>query len=643
MTIQKKEFFFTSLTIITLFIVIMIILEIPQIERDLKNNVKEDMVRTISSIVDNYDNKLRAYASKHPDQTLADILKNDPDLRRELESDLALIVSDDIKYIYVLYYDETHKFRFMLDGSQYEKAEFGQKFDIENQAWEHSYQTKTPQLIEQKDLYSLWLTYLKPIVIDEKVHGVIAIDFSIEGHQHIVDIIQPLHKYVWIFLALIGIGIIISIIQYILYHISQKRVYLDPLTGLYNRNFFNDILSGMDYQKYAIAMMDLDKFKIINDTYGHEIGDEVLKQVSIVLKSSIREYDKLIRYGGEEFLLYISIRDLDHNGVCDILNRLRQNVEAITIQTGLISLHPTISIGLNSYTSHFKNEHDAINMADKMLYDAKHNGRNKVSVYLPNKTVTEHTISFLNVHHVKEAIEEKRIFCEYQPLVHLESNQIIGYEALVRIRDRDGKVLYPGMFLPNIAQSNIYKELTLEILRINFQKVHEMQNCISINLNITDILDDDIYTFIKNHLENMSKDRQFFTFELLEEEQISGLETLKQRIESLRIMGSKISLDDFGSGYSNFNHIFALDVDVIKIDGSLIKDIDTSEISYKLVEAIVAFAKASGKIVVAEYIHSSKILEIVKKLNIEYGQGFYLGKPNEILSTRAAFFDEKIY
>lgn len=638
MTIRKKEFIYSALILLIAMTVIMILIEIPKIERDLKNNVKQDMIHTISAIINNFDNKLRVYASKESGNSLVDILENDPIMRSELESDLAMLISDDIKYSYVLFRDAKHKYRFILDGSTHDKSDLGMKFDIEDPAWDKAYQTHQPQLFEQKKLHSLWLTYLKPIVIDNKVQGVIAVDFSLDKHQHITDIVKPLHKYIWIFLALLGVGIIISGVQFLLYRLSQKRVYLDPLTGLYNRNFFNDVISSIDYQKYAIVMMDLDKFKIINDTYGHDIGDEVLKSVSASLKTSIQQNDKLIRYGGEEFLLYISMHDLDHADVAKILDQVRKNIESISIRTGIITINPTISIGVNSYTSHFKSEHDAIAMADKMLYQAKQTGRNKICIYTPSKLLPENSIHFLNVHHVKEAIEEKRIFCEYQPIVNLEINEIIGYEALVRIRDHDGKIYYPGMFLSNIAHSNIYKELTMELLRINFTKVHDEQCYISINLNITDILDDDIYNTIINHLTRTKREAEYLTFELLEEEQITNLEELKKRVDTIRTTGSKISLDDFGSGYSNFSHIFALNVDTIKIDGSLIKDINTSEISYKLVESIVAFAFASEKKVIAEYIHSFEVMEIVKKLGILHGQGFYLGKPSETLATASAHF-----
>ncbi len=141
--------------------------------------------------------------------------------------------------------------------------------------------------------------------------------------------------------------------------------------------------------------MDLDKFKVINDTYGHEIGDNVLQSVASVLKSSIREYDKLIRYGGEEFLLYISMRDLDHHELLmKYLIGSAKMLNTISIKTGLITIRPTISIGINTYTSHFKSEHDAISMADKMLYQAKQTGRNKISLYIPTSYSTEAINSF---------------------------------------------------------------------------------------------------------------------------------------------------------------------------------------------------------------------------------------------------------
>lgn len=632
MKFAKKELIYVFMAIVTAIILLLIILEIPKIQRDLQQNVEDEMVLTISSIIDNFQDELRTIAAEHPGKTISEILKEDPAARLELEKQLSLLIAKDIKYGYVLFRDHNNKFRFMLDGALRDKVEFGRKFDIDDSAWERAYRTRQPQLIKHQKIRSLWTTYLKPIVINNEVQGIVAADFSLEGHENVVDIIKPLQKYVWIFLGLTILGMIVSGLQYLLYRLSQQRVYIDPLTGIYNRNFLNDMIKTLDFHKYAIAMLDLDKFKVINDTYGHNIGDEVLRNVAEALKSSIREEDKLIRYGGEEFILFLSMRDLTHDGLIAILQRLRRNVESLSIQTGRISISPTISIGLNSYASYFKNEHDAISMADKMLYDAKRTGRNKVVAYTPLKAVDEHSIHFLNVHHVKEAIEEKRLFCEYQPIVQLDTHKIVGHEALIRIRDRNGKVLYPGMFLPNIANSNVYKELTLELLRMNFQKVQNEYCYISINLNITDILDDDIYQAIFEQLFNTKGIAGYFTFELLEEEQITNLELLKERIGSIRSFGSKISIDDFGTGYSNFSHIFALDVDIIKIDGSLVKNIDSSVISRKLVESIVAFAEASHKKVVAEFIHSREILDIIKELNIAYGQGFYLGKPNESLT-----------
>lgn len=628
----KNIFAYVLIALLIAAALVLIVLEIPKIEQNLQKNIQHDMVRSIRSILQNFQNELRLIALRHPDQTLSEILKNDPQLSSDLEAQLSLLIGSDIQYIYVLYRDSNGKFRFMLDGSTVDKSPIGMKFDIENNAWEKAFSTRKPQLIEQTELTPLWITYLDPIVINDQVSGIIAIDFSMSGHQHILEIIQPLQKYLWIFLGLIVMGGVVSSVQLLLLRYSQKRVYIDPLTGIYNRNFLNDMISTIDFHKYAIAMLDLDKFKNVNDTYGHEAGDSILRAVAETLQSSIREYDKLIRYGGEEFILFISMRDIGADDITNIMERIRGNVESISVSIGSIRISPTISIGLNPFTSHFKNEHDAISVADKMLYEAKRSGRNKVVSYTLSSLDNEPSGSILNVHHVKEAIEDNRIFCEYQPIVDLHTYQIVGYEALVRIRGIDGNTFYPSSFLPKIAQSNIYKEMTKTLLQMNFQKAHEERRCISINLNINDILDDDIYHTILAYLESSDDEAGFFTFELLEEEQITDLELLKQRIAQIRFYKAKISIDDFGTGYSNFSHIFALDIDVIKIDGSLIRNIDTSSISRKLVESIIAFADASGKQIVAEFIHSPQVLKIVKELGISYGQGFYLAKPQENLA-----------
>lgn len=633
MKIKYKELFIGSFILIAVVFMGFIILEIPKIKQELKQNVQDDMVRTISSMVDNFQHQLHRISEKYPSQELNAILEADPQLRLELENQLSVIAAADIKYIYVLFKDEKGKFRFMLDGATQNKMAFGKKFDIESDAWLKAYSTQKPQLIEQKEL-SLWITYLQPIVIDGKVQGIVATDFSLEGHRHILQITQPLEKYLWIFLILVIAGAIVSSLQYFFYRLSKKRIYIDPLTSLYNRNFLNDLVESFDYQKYAIAMLDLDKFKQINDTYGHGIGDIVLQSIASELKSSIREYDKLIRYGGEEFILFISMRDADEPSIKQTMERIRSNIESLSIQNGPLIIKPTISIGLITHPSHFKSLYDAISMADKMLYQAKQAGRNRVISYSPGKDGNQPHNYILNVHNVKEAIEENRIFCEYQPIIDLGTNEIVGYEALVRIKDREGKVFYPTMFLPSIAHSSVYKELTYVVLKLNFQKVHETKKCISINLNITDFLDNDIYKTIIDHLNQFKEEARYFTFELLEEEEITDPETLKNRTETIQNLGAKISLDDFGTGYSNFSHIFSFSIDVIKIDGSLIRNIDTSSISRKLVESIVAFAHASNKRIVAEYIHSEKIQNITKELGITYGQGFYLAKPSQTLIER---------
>jgi len=637
MNLFKQGYIFGGIDILTAFFMLFIITEIPKIQNELKNNVQEDMVRTISSILNNFQNQLVTISKKNPSRSLKEILENNPSIRNELENQLSLVAAEDIKYIYVLYKDEKGKFRFMLDGATEGRTEFGRKFDIENDGWEISYKTQEPLLITQKEL-SLWITYLQPIVIDGNIEGIIAADFSLDGHKHILDIVAPLEKYVWIFMIIMLIGILVSVSQYILYQLSQRRVYIDPLTGLNNRNFLNDFIKTFNFQKYAIAMLDLDHFKLINDTYGHEAGDLVLIEIASTLKKSIREYDHLIRYGGEEFILFIAMRDSDQYSLMEMMERIRINVESLSIQIESVIVRPTISIGLNPYTDYFKNEFDAISIADKMLYNAKHKGRNRVISYSPEMDSDGLLSNQLNIHEVKVALEENRIFCEYQPIVDMQKHEIAGYEALVRIRSKDGAVIYPGMFLPNILKSNVYKQLTKTVLQICFETAMTHHVHVSVNLNVTDILDDDIYSLITDFLTQNTEHASLMTFELLEEEKITGIDILQNRTHTFQKLGAHVSIDDFGSGYSNFSHLFSFAIDVIKIDGSLIRNIDTSPIAKKLVQSIVAFAQTSNKKVIAEFVHSKTVMEIVKEAGVIYGQGYYFAKPSENL---AKFIEQK--
>jgi len=628
MSNNKREVLLLFLLIISVVILANLYLKIPEIEKKLIDNMRDDSIRSLSTTIENFDRHLKHELNKLPNLTPIEAIKSDKSLQEHLESELNMMISTDIIYAYMLYRDDKGKFRFMIDGATEDKVRIGRKFDIQDDGWHKAYEQLIPQLIVQQDLSELWLTYITPVVYKNSAIGLIAVDLSFEHHKQHLLTIAPLKQMLFLVFGLILTIIIVAIVQYALYYFSQKRVYIDGLTGLKNRQYLNDLLPKINFQKYYIAMLDIDHFKNINDSYGHDVGDEVLREIATALDQGIRTEDILVRYGGEEFLLFVSSRNVSHELALSIMERLRNKVEVLEITAQSMTIKPTISIGVNLDTFELKSVNEAIKVADQMLYEAKNNGRNRVmhyscrSVPLPSENI------MLNVHEVKEAIEDKRIFFEYQPIIDLNSGFVYKHEALVRIKSEDGKTLYPGHFLENIKNSQVYKEMTLFMLQYNSERAMQEQLKVSVNLNITDLIDDDIFKQMISVFEENPELTQYITFELLEEEKIDNIDLLRKRIDIIHSFGGQIAIDDFGSGYSNFSHILQLDVDIIKIDGSLIKNIDKSELSLQLVKAIVAFATSSNKTVVAEFIHTKVIMDIVKGLGIPYGQGFYLGKPS---------------
>jgi len=605
---------------------------IPVIKSEITNNMKDDSLHTINMIMQNFERHLRQTLDEHPGESLESLFRKGPLLRERFESQLNMIESNDMKYAFMLYRDDNRKFRFLLDGASGKKVPLGRKFDTPYEEWHRAYERQNAELIEQNNLSGLWLTYLYPVVYDGTTQGVVAIDLSLEHHASHTAAIEPLERTLIIVLGLIFLIVLVTFAQYLLYFFTHRRVYVDALTQVPNRQFLNDLLPTMTFQKYHIVMLDIDRFKNINDAYGHSMGDHILKRVAQTLKDGLRDEDIFARYGGEEFILFIQSNRVDEPMAKRILERLRKSIESLAFSADGITIKTTISIGANLDAKKFKNVHDAIKKADERLYRAKQLGRNRVCTFPEQDENGDVESTRLNLHQVKEAMEEQRLIFHYQPIINFNTARVEKFETLVRIEQNDGTIAYPISFLPHIANSQVYKEMTMRLIKHNCELAKATGIALSLNLNITDLLDDDIFELALSLFTQHEGLAGLMTFELLEEEKINDIELLKERISVLHRYGASMAIDDFGTGYSNFSHLLQLDIDIIKIDGSLIKEIDHSNTSLQLVEAIVAFAHASDKTVIAEFVHNESVMEIVKRLGITYGQGFYLGKPSARLS-----------
>jgi len=429
-----------------------------------------------------------------------------------------------------------------------------------------------------------------------------------------------------------------SIMQLFYYFVTRKKIFTDPLTRLYNRNYLNEISPMLDLKKYSIAMLDLDKFKAINDTYGHKTGDFILSETSKIFKSSIRDSDILIRYGGEEFLLFIYNRGSDDSAL-KICERIRENINKQTFKYDTNELKAHISIGLHENPSLEKNINEAIKIADKMLYIAKSKGRNRVICYNENakKNIITNT---KGIDFVKEALNDDRVICHYQPIYDHVKNEIVKYEALVRIIDKNNQLIGPIFFLPEIKDTNIHYKITQRILLIVFNKFTDNNESVSINVNFSDLINNDIEKTIVQALKNDANLASRVTFEILESDEIDNIPLFKDKIDLIHALGATVSIDDFGSGYSNFRTILDIEANYLKIDGSLIKNIDKSEKDFKVVQSIIHFAKVAHMKTIAEFVHSKSVYDKLQELSLDYMQGFYISEPKEALKSKEELFND---
>jgi diguanylate cyclase (GGDEF)-like protein len=594
----------------------------PSLQKNLEREIQALFTKEVSYILNNFEEDLKIKVGNK--SIVRTLLKNEK-IRSSLEDKLSLLITPNIKYIYMLYRDRDGKFRYLLDASKEDKAKPNQKFDVFNPDWEKVFKTKKDIVISDDKLFSIWITYVKPFVRDNKVEALMVVDFSVSKLKEVNKVIHNIKNIIAFVFFFILVSVLFILFQIIKYARLKKKTYIDPLTEVYNRTFLKDISSKLNIKDYIVMAIDIDHFKKINDTYGHDAGDIVLKEITKRIEKNIRKNeDFFIRYGGEEFLVLIKKTGKTNDIINSLAERIRKGIASkpIFLKNGE-KINVTISIGVNLDTERTKNLEDAIKVADTLLYEAKRKGRNRIEVYDEKQHVKE---IIKNINEIKDAILENRIISYYQPIFDLENMKIVSYEVLARFLDKNGKIFLPSYFLNIIKGTNVYFDFTKSILRQNFEVLKSNQNIkIAINLSILDILNEDILEIIEKELDKDSAER--IAFEILEDEEILDYELIRRHIKRIKNKGCKIAIDDFGSGYSNFINILQLHIDYLKIDGSLIKNIDKEKNSYIIVETINHFAKEIKIGTVAEHISNKEILKKVKEIGIKYGQGFYLMEP----------------
>jgi len=403
----------------------------------------------------------------------------------------------------------------------------------------------------------------------------------------------------------------------------KKSVTTDFLTGLKNRNAYMESLSY--YKSPTVVLFDVTDFSSINNLYGIEVGDYILKSISNILKINVEKIDnaEIFKVGADTFVILMEKRSVEEiNLISSEILTLLENEKyhyaeleqpiSVQMQAGISSVKPYIinaGIALKSLSNDY---HKKIAIYDSSLDNSKEIKEN-----------------IAMIHKVKHSLINDNITMLFQPMIDLNSKKVIKHEALVRLKDND-EYISPFYFLELSKKAKLYTQITYEVINKSLQAVHDYGVDISINLSIEDILHKQTHDFIIETLEKNRSITSRLTFELLESEEILDFESLKLFIHKIKGYGCKIAIDDFGSGYSNYNYLLELEVDILKIDGSLIKNIDKSESNQLVVKSIVEFAKLANIKTVAEFVSSKEIEEVVSKLGIDFGQGFYYSMPKPL-------------
>ena len=615
------------ISIVSIFILIVIYFldtYITDTEEVLYERLEKSVINDMSNIGENIDRLFRERLLQEEDKNLFEYLKTKAELRENLEQQLSLFITSKIKYLYIIYKDEKEKFRFLLDGSIEDKARFNQKFDVEDPHYYTLYETKKEYAIKQKSFENLSITFLHPVIIEDKVEAIIVFDFSSAFEYELKKIVAPLKTMFMLIYIIISVFLLVTFIQTILYYKARNRSYIDELTGCYNRQYLRYFLDKHDINNYQVLMIDFDYFKKVNDNYGHEVGDKVLIFGAKHIQCSLTNEDKCFRYGGEEFI--VLVHKQDEGG--ETAELIRSSIENSCFSYEKIKINITVSIGLNPIPQRARNKSQAINIADSMLYKAKIKGRNRVVAYTEGMDVNIEEIhsNSNNIHHVVKALAEDRIVCHFHKIINAK-NEVHKYESLVRYLDKNGDLMYPNHFLSDIMHTNVYTDLTKRVIDISLKEMELQEINISINLNINDLFNKPLIEYLSQKVTAIKDKSYALCIEILENEEIKNIEELYTVIEKLHNLGVKFSIDDFGSGYANFNYLVKLDVDYIKIDGSLVENILNSEKSKHIVKSIIDLAHSMGMKTIAEFVSSKEIHDVMLELDTDYMQGFYIAKP----------------
>jgi diguanylate cyclase (GGDEF)-like protein len=412
----------------------------------------------------------------------------------------------------------------------------------------------------------------------------------------------------------------------------------DPLTGLINRREFerrlNELLRQIDIDDsyHVLLYMDLDQFKIVNDTCGHTAGDALLQQISLSLDERIRQNDSLARLGGDEF--GVLLKYCDQNNALKVAESLRQVIQNFHFVWEDKSFRVGISIGAVGIDRHSGSINNLLSAADSACYMAKEMGRNRVQLYeKTDQELARRHGDMLLITRITDALNKDRfeLFCHPIVPVSLCSSEHLHYEILVRMRESNGDLTPPGAFIPAAERYDKINLVDRWVVDHAFDYLQQYQHPrklrFSINLSGKTLSDKGLLEHIENRISNGDMAGHEICFEITESAAVHSLGTARRFMDSLKSYGCLFSLDDFGRGMSSFSYLKTLPVDYVKIDGSFVTDIVINPLGRAIVNSINDIAHTMNLKTIAEFVESQAIVEELRRLKIDYAQGFHICMP----------------
>jgi len=538
------------------------------------------------------------------------------ELRTKNEKSLAFLRNKNIQELYVLY-PKDNKLFYLLDTETKDRGLVGEPFSSNSmELFMEVLNGGEKRTYIQDNVEDLGFTVVKPIIQNKKTIAFLVVDY----HETTLSSLSRLLilSVNSISLTLFSIIVIIIFIVYYLLYLNYEKykVYYNPNTNTFNKVYLSENYEKIEFEKYYVALADLDFFKRINTMYGRNNGDVLIDSVIKTINVLLKKDDMFIEYSGESFLLFILKSKTSQKEFRELLETICLHIERKSFRiSNNRRVKLTISIGALIETDLEKSLDDVIHKADTALYETKRHGRNCV-VYFD----MTHTKKLYRSK-LKELIESDKLVCHYQPIINLEDGSVHHYEALLRIEDGD-TVIFPDKILPDLVDSHLYSYMSKRVIEFNVKKLKEnLKMKISINLSADDLLNDTVLALLAENSDLANR----LQIEILENKSIDYAK-LERSIQKLKMFGYKIAIDDFGAGYANMGHLLKLSIDFLKIDGSLVKEIHHNKRAYTLVNALVEFCINNNIKVIAEFVENEQIVDVLKEMGVDYGQGWHFSK-----------------